>query len=283
MMRRQLLLLSATLGVTPALAGTTEALTTPASARVWLSRLEVTLGSTPGEVALAALACNRDAGAAACTPETFADELGGPRVVVESFWLDRHEVSYREYQRCVEAGRCSPARYDGAERLERDDLPVVFVTYDDARAYCSFRGARLPSEAEFERAARGAERRVFPWGSRFHGRAANHGRWGALGSDDSDGALELSPVSEFADGQSPEGIRNLSGNVAEWTSTPYAPYTDVDRPGPDRVVRGGHFLAPPARLRGAARSHEPANTRAAYLGFRCAMSASTSDVSPRAR
>jgi formylglycine-generating enzyme required for sulfatase activity len=242
------------------------------SESVRLPRLAVTLGSTPAEVVAAAEQCNRDARAEACTPDTFASELGGTRVVVEAFWLDRREVSYGQYRRCVEVGRCGAAPYDGAERLERDDLPVVFVTHDDARDYCAFRGARLPTEGELERAARGAERRVFPWGSHFNARAVNGGRWGAIKSDDRDGFDELSPVDAFPSGRTPEGISNLAGNVAEWTSTPYAPYTEPSPAGPDRVIRGGHYLAAPVWLRSAARLHEPPGTRAAYIGFRCARS-----------
>jgi formylglycine-generating enzyme required for sulfatase activity len=233
-------------------------------------KLAITLGSTPAEVVAAAERCNRDAHANACVPDTFASELGGASVVVESFWLDRREVSYGQYRRCVEAGRCAAPPYEGAERLERDELPVVFVNHGDARDYCAFRGARLPTEMELERAARGAERRVFPWGSQFNTRAANRGRWGAIQSDDSDGFDELAPVGAFASGQTPEGVLNLAGNVAEWTSTPYAPYPEPSPTGPDRVIRGGHYLAAPAWLRSAARLHEPPSTRAAYIGFRCA-------------
>jgi formylglycine-generating enzyme required for sulfatase activity len=239
---------------------------------VRLPRLAITLGSTPAEVIAAADQCNRDAHADACVPDTFANELGGSRVVVDAFWLDRHEVSYGQYRRCVEAGRCSAPPYDGAERLERDDLPVVFVGHDDARDYCAFRGARLPTEVELERAARGAERRLFPWGNRFHARAANGGRWGAIKSDDSDGFDELAPVDAFVDGRTPEGISNLAGNVAEWTSTPYSPYTEPSAAGPDRVIRGAHYLAAPVWLRSAARLHESPGTRAAHIGFRCARS-----------
>jgi formylglycine-generating enzyme required for sulfatase activity len=248
-------------------------LTEAKSAMVRFARADITLGSTRDEVLSAAELCNRDARDEVCTPETFAGELFGPRVLVESFWLDRREVSYREYSRCVDAGRCGPPDYAGAHRLEQDDLPVVFVTHEDASRFCAFRGARLPTEAELERAQRGTTRRVFPWGARFNGGAANHGRTGMATSDDSDGYDELAPVQSFPAGHSPEGIENLSGNVAEWTSSRFAPYADPGATGSNFVVRGGHYLQAAAWLRGAARSHEPASRRAAYLGFRCARSA----------
>lgn len=255
-----------------ALASDAITLVAPESKMVRLARAKVRLGSTREEVVRAAERCNRDAQDGVCTPETFADELEGADVVVESFWLDRHEVSYAEYARCVSAGRCRAPAYEGATRFERSELPVVFVSFRDAVDFCAFRGARLPTEAELERAMRGSSQRRFPWGDGFHGKAANHGRSGALKDDPSDGFDELAPVDSFVEGRSPEGVSNLAGNVAEWTSSRYVPYSDPGAAGSDLVVRGGHYLLAPAWLRGAARQHEPATRRAAYLGFRCARS-----------
>lgn len=263
------------LGEGAAAAGSTTVLVPPTPAMVRLPRAAIQLGSSRDEVLEAAARCNRDAKTTACGPGTFADELGGPRVVVPSFWLDRREVSFGEYQHCVRQGRCDPLPYErGAERFARQELPAVFVTWDEARRYCAYRGARLPSESELERAARGPQRRRYPWGDHFHGALANHGRWGVSRTEGRDGFEELAPTTSFEAGATPEGILQLAGNVAEWTSTPYAPYDESDPPGTnvDRVVRGGHYLTPPAWLRGAARLHEPSGTRAAYLGFRCARS-----------
>lgn len=268
-------LLGALLDEDAAAAGSTKVLVPPPPAMVRLPRATIQLGSSRDEVLDAAAHCNRDAKTTACGPETFANELGGPRVEVPAFWIDRREVSFGEYQHCVRQGRCRPLPYArGAERLARSELPAVFVTWDDARRYCAFRGARLPTEPEFERAARGTQGRRYPWGELFHGALANHGRWGVSRTERRDGFDELAPTTSFEAGATPEGILQLAGNVAEWTSTPYAPYDETDPPGTnvDRVVRGGHYLAPPAWLRGAARLHEPPSTRAAYLGFRCARS-----------
>lgn len=243
---------------------------------VRLPTVSLRIGSDRDEVFGAAAHCNRDARTLACPPSTFADELDGPTVVVPSFWIDRREVSLGEYRHCVRQGHCSPLPYGrGALRFERPDLPAVFVTWDDARRYCAFRGARLPSELEFERAARGARGRRYPWGDLFHAALASHGRWGVSRTDKRDGFEELAPVESFEAGATPEGVIQLAGNAAEWTSSRYAPYGEPDPPGShtDRVVRGGHYLAAPAWLRGAARLHEPPGTRAAYLGFRCARSA----------
>lgn len=252
-------------------------LTPPGPRMIFLPRARIRLGSTTAEVVAAAARCNRDAEAEACTPETFADELGGSEVVVGPFWLDRTEVSLGQYEHCVRQGRCAALPYEGgAGRFERPELPAVFVTYQEAHDYCVQRGARLPTEAELERAARGPKGRRYPWGDQFHGALANHGRWGISQTEPRDGFEELAPVEAYAEGGTPEGILQLAGNVAEWTSTLYGPYATAERPDPSapRVVRGGHYLAAPAWLRGATRLHEPPHRRAPFLGFRCARSAS---------
>lgn len=240
-----------------------------------LPRATLPLGSSREEVLWAAAQCNRDAGTEACRLDDFANEVGAKPVVVESFWIDRLEVSLGDYTHCVRQGACRPLTYpEGARRFERPELPVVFVTWHEAAAYCAFRGARLPTEEEFERAARGAAGRRFPWGQRFHTALANHGRWGVARGEPGDGYEELAPVDSFAGGATPEGVLQLAGNVAEWTSSKYAPYPPSAPPSAgNRVVRGGHYLASPSWLRGAARRQEPPQRRAAYLGFRCARSA----------
>src|ERR1700759_5060883 len=94
----------------------------------------------------------------------------------------------------------------GAQRFNRPNFPVTFVTFDDAQRYCAFQGGRLPTEAEFERAARGVARRAFPWGQSYHSKLSNHGRLGVDATDSSDGFAELSPVGSFPDGATPEGV-----------------------------------------------------------------------------
>lgn len=250
-------------------------LSPPAPRMVWLAPARIRLGSSRLEILEVATACNRAARTEACSLESFADELAGPEITVEGFWLDRREVSLGEYEQCVTQGRCAPLPYpEGARRFERPELPAVFVSWYDARAYCAFRDARLPTEAEFERAARGPEGRRFPWGEQFHTNLANHGRWGVSATDARDGYEELAPVESFLAGATPQGVLQLAGNVAEWTESLYAPYdSPTTDPAAPRVVRGGHYLAAPAWLRGAARLHEPPHRRAAFLGFRCARSA----------
>jgi formylglycine-generating enzyme required for sulfatase activity len=178
-------------------------------------------------------------------------------------------VTVADYGRCVARGRCAPAGYEGgAQRFQRPSFPVTLVSFDDARNYCSFRAGRLPSEAEFERAARGAARRQYPWGRSFHGKLANHGRLGADPTDRSDGFAELAPVGSFPGGATPEGVLDLAGNVAEWTTDHFTRNDGVPASN-ERVVRGGHFASAAPFLRGAARAGKLPDTRQPTLGFRC--------------
>ncbi len=235
------------------------------------------LGSSPDEVLAAAAACTNEPLLHHCTEQSFANELGQTVKALDSYLIDRQEVSVTDYLRCVALGRCAAPPYEaGAERLKRPDLPVVLVRWQDADDYCRFRRARLPTEAEFERAARGALGRAYPWGRWFHAAAANHGRLGVLLQDPSDGFAELAPVDAFAAGRTPDGVLNLAGNAAEWQADAYRErYSDPPPDGtqpPRRVVRGGSYLSARAWLRGAAREGVPPDTRRVDLGFRCARS-----------
>jgi formylglycine-generating enzyme len=246
----------------------------PLSPAVYLRPLELELGSTEEEVLSALLRCKREPLGERCDETTFAAEMPARRERVAGFWLSRAEVTVAEYERCVARGRCSGAGFDeGSARFRRADLPVTMVTFDDAQRYCAFRGGRLPTEAEFERAARGAARRTYPWGRTFHFRVANHGRLGVDQTDASDGYTELAPVGSFPDGATPEGILDLAGNVAEWTADAFIPDYGAP-PSSERAVRGGHYESPAAFLRGAARSSRPPETREPTLGFRCAWAVS---------
>ncbi|HEY3498694.1 MAG TPA: SUMF1/EgtB/PvdO family nonheme iron enzyme, partial [Polyangiaceae bacterium] len=253
-------------------------LRSPKSVMIRVPRGRFVLGSTSEQVLEAVQSCGGEPLSHRCTERTFANELPQLRVEADSFWLDRTEVTVAAYERCVSAGACAQRTLEGgARRFRRPELPVTFVSFADAEAYCRFRGARLPSEAEFERAARGPNGRRYPWGDRYHARRANHGRLGLDPSDASDGYGELAPVGSFPSGQTPEGFLDLSGNAAEWTSNAYAESHGTP-PNPAwagaRVIRGGHFASPAAWLRGAARSALGPDETRAYVGFRCAASGS---------
>lgn len=260
--------------VEQALTGGLVTLRAPASPMIRIAAGSFSMGSTAEQVLDAAQSCRGDPLAYRCSENTFADEQPRSTVSMASFWLDRTEVTVRDYERCVERGSCNPRVLKGGERrFARPELPVTLVRATDAEAYCRSRGARLPTEAEFERAARGLRGRKFPWGDLYHSRLSNHGRLGLDQSDERDGFSELAPVASFPSGRTPDGFLDLAGNAAEWTSSPYTERhgAAVDPAwGGARVVRGGHFLQGPAWLRGAARGHLEPHERRPYVGFRCA-------------
>src|SRR5258706_16107315 len=97
-------------------------------------------------------------------------------------------------------------------------MPVAAITIEEAQAYCRFAGGRLPTEDEWERAARGSVRNRFPWGRHYDPALANHGR-APLGPDPSDGFALAAPVGSFPAGASPYGLLDMAGNVWEWTSS----------------------------------------------------------------
>jgi len=214
---------------------------------------------------------------------------------VSAFGIDRTEVTQGAYSLCVAAGVCAPSLVTATDpRLSGATLPVVGVSHREARQYCAFVGGRLPSEAEWERAARGAAPRRFPWGDLPNPKLANHGALdlGALFDPDtaepllgipdpSDGFAGLAPVGSFPASATPEGLLDLAGNVAEWVADRWsngystAPVGNPQGPpsGALRVVRGGSYRHPLVFLRGSARDRRPPSAREPTIGFRCARDA----------
>jgi formylglycine-generating enzyme required for sulfatase activity len=238
---------------------------------VRLASVELEIGSTPIEVQEALADCAREALGDRCNETTFENELPTQRVRVAPFYMQRTEVTVQDYDRCVEVGACTTAGYAARPRYRLPNFPATFVTFDQATAYCRFRGLRLPTEAEFERAARGASRRRYPWGQLYNSRVANHGRLGLDPGDDSDGFAGLAPVGSFLPGRTPEGILDLAGNVAEWVEGTYRHASGVALSGV-RVLRGGSYLSAAPWLRGAAREPREREFSGPYVGFRCARS-----------
>lgn len=275
-----------------AITGGVARLQAPRSTMIKVRASTFAMGSTIPEILEAVADCAREPLGHRCKEELFSDELNRHSVTLSSYWLDRTEVTVESYARCVSLRRCRPIPFaDGARRFERPRYPATLVSWEDARNYCRFRGARLPTEAEFERAARGLSGRRYPWGQLYNSRAANHGRLGLDATDDIDGFVELAPVGSFPAGRTPDGFMDLAGNAAEWVQDRYAPgYTEEAARNPQgpgagagtgaRVVRGGHFASAAPWLRSAARQSADPTARQPNLGFRCARSEPHVQVSP---
>jgi len=184
--------------------------------------------------------------------------------VLPAFVIDRTEVTRAAYAACVAAHRCKPLPAPAPATGDDAKLPVTNVSWFDARDFCAFAGARLPTEAEWEKAARGTDGREFPWGADVTCARAN---WG---SQDGEGpCVGTNPgvpvaVGSYPTGASPYGALDLAGNVWEWVGDKYE-----DEPT-RRVVRGGSCCSALATPRAANRNAWAPEYRGADLGFRCA-------------
>jgi formylglycine-generating enzyme required for sulfatase activity len=191
------------------------------------------------------------------------DERPERTVVVKAFAIDRTEVTRAAYAACVAARRCK--RPPGAAAPDDDArLPMTNVSWSDAQAYCKFAGGRLPTEAEWEKAARGPDGREYPWGDALDCEHANWGNFDGEGPCAGKNPGRPVPVGGYPTGASVYGALDLAGNVWEWVADKY------DEEPARRVVRGGsccsYFVAPRAANRNAwAPEHRDAD-----LGFRCA-------------
>ena len=221
-----------------------------------------------------------------------SDEMPAHEVTLDAFWMDQLEVTNAMYLLCVRTGPCQPPqnfrslrRTDYFNNPEFNDYPVVYVTWGQAKTYCEWAQRRLPTEAEWERAARGDDWRTFPWGEdKADGLRAN---FNMLVGD-------TSCVGTYPLGASPFGVLDMAGNVAEWTndfySYDYARASETTNPtGPvtssslRRVVRGGSLGDAEINIRVPKRSSVLSSNldavpgSSAYLGdfsprigFRCA-------------
>ncbi len=201
-----------------------------------------------------------------------ADSDEGPvhEVYLDSFWIDKYEVSNAQYQVCVEAGGCNPP--EKGELLNNPDLlnhPVVYVSWTKAKVYCEWAGRHLPSEAQWEKAARGNDQRIFPWGEGIN---CQYGQF----DNCTNGTVA---VNSFPTGQSAFGAFNMAGNVAEWVNDYYTEdyYTSrsswINPVGPDygiaRVLRGGSWNNSSSELRTTNRLGLSTSYNNSSIGFRC--------------
>jgi formylglycine-generating enzyme required for sulfatase activity len=237
------------------------------------------MGSDPAEIGFALAVCRAEPMGESCEEEWFADEFAPHSVELSDFWIDRNEVTVAEYRRCVDVGPCVDLPLAaGGRRLLEPSFPATMVTWSDAVTFCKFRGGRLPTEAEWERAARGVKSRRYPWGNVFDPYFVNGGRFGLDWYEDKDGFLELAPVGTFVHGQTPDLIADLIGNAEEWVADwwgPEYPLASENNPkgpsvGDEKVVRGGSYIHGKHSLRAAERNKDVPSARRPWRGFRCA-------------
>jgi formylglycine-generating enzyme required for sulfatase activity len=218
--------------------------------------------------------------------DALEDERPQHQVWIDRFEMDRYEVTTGHYAEFLTSTkRPVPWQWEGVNLSQHRDRPVIGVSWFDAEAYCRRQGKRLPTEAEWEKAARGIDRRLFPWGNQVPtDLLANF----ALGARFSYSQV-LVPVQRYEAGISPYGLYQMAGNVGEWVADWYgASYYEISPPrnptGPDsgsfRVLRGGSWSDLPKYLLTYGRFKLPPETRNSYTGFRCART--TGPVPPAA-
>jgi serine/threonine-protein kinase len=201
------------------------------------------------------------------------DEQPVHQVTLGSYWIDRTEVTNAQYTNCVDAGKClPPVNMEHFNDSNYAAHPVVHVNWDQAKAYCSWAGRRLPSEAEWEKAARGTDARAYPWGGILECSKANF-----FGCEN-----DTAPVGSYEGGKSPYGAYDMAGNVWEWVKDWYSPDYYQNSPGanpagPDsgqfRVLRGGAATSYfDQNARSAARYKNYPTVTYNSVGFRCALS-----------
>jgi formylglycine-generating enzyme required for sulfatase activity len=206
--------------------------------------------------------------------EDYVSSYPQRKIRLDDFYIDKKEVSNGDYKMFVEATkRTTPSIWDD-DTLNSPNQPAVGVDWNDADAYCLWLHKRLPAETEWEKAARGTDGRIWPWGNAWDSKKGNHGNGTGYGFDESDGWEYTAPVGTEL-GVSPYGVLNMAGNVYEWTADDFNAYPENDKYIQEDFEKG--FKA----LRGGAYddgiSEQRASTRCGFrkdykdvdVGFRC--------------
>jgi formylglycine-generating enzyme required for sulfatase activity len=226
-----------------------------------------------------------------CQSSSFINETPARPVTLDGFWLDQTEVTNAQYRSCLDAGGCTPpadlGSYTRESYFEDDafaDYPVVWVTQQQAADYCAWASGRLPTEAEWEYAARGPESLLFPWGNDFDGSRLNYCDancpTGVTDPTVDDGHADTAPVGSYPEGISWIGALDMGGNVREWVADYYGIYPPGDQTNPQGpesgdsyIPKGGSWLDRPDDTRSANRGENEADYVRHKVGFRCAAGA----------
>ena len=212
------------------------------------------------------------------------DERPVHPVYLDAFYIDMYEVTNAHYRLCVDAGTCLPPVNDGSSTRENyynnpafDDFPVMYVSWEMAQTYCAWRGAELPTEAQWEKSARGTDGRTYPWGEGIDCQRANY--YHKEGIDFTACVGDTTRAGSYESGQSPYGAYDMTGNVWEWVADWYGAsyYRESplnNAPGPEsgnaRVVRGGAWQFSDYSVRASRRYWFNPTNALENVGFRCA-------------
>jgi len=248
-----------------------------AASVLWLNREQIDVGP----VTLGNEVTGSDGAISLLVPGgsfVMGDDDASPRreIHLDTFYIDRYEVTVGRYATFLAAtGSVQPPEaWDQLDRETQKELPVVGVDWKDANAYCSWAGRRLPTDAEWEKAARGTDERRYPWGNLSPTiELTNYENASPSGY-----AGGLTAVGTYPQGRSPYGAHDMSGNAAEWVAdwfTESFPASEVRNPkgpatGTERVVRGGGRMDSADRILATKRYRDNPAMRNEQIGFRCA-------------
>lgn len=202
----------------------------------------------------------------------YLDEHPERRIKLKAYYVDKFEVTNVEYKKFVDATNSRPPEHwrDGNPPDGKGTFPVTYANWYEADRYCRWAGKRLPTESEWEKAARGPNGMEYPWGDQFDGKKANTG---------DSGFGDIAPVGSFPDGMSVYGVYDMSGNAWEWVDDWYKPYPGSDYKSDkfgekNKVLRGGSWgggvhYSIPLFYRGAYRFYTTPERGFPDAGFRC--------------